>query len=210
MKQLLRLRWLGLGLLLMLTPTFPIFAQGPELKLLEPMNDETIMGSTFPVIFQVSGIHLVPSTVPLAEAGKHPEANRPGEGHLHLMLDLQPVVVWTETTPYRFTDVPSGPHLLSVEVVQNDHSSLTPPVIVQLKITVENATAPSPTPALMPNTGLSSHPGDLYVSLLGALILLGSGGMVRRRARLDQHANVHDADTILLRTLLCEPSPSTD
>jgi hypothetical protein len=70
--------------------------------------------------------------VPLSEAGKHPEVNHPGEGHLHFALDLQPLVVWEKSDPYTFPNIPPGDHQLMVELANNDHSSLSPRVMRQI------------------------------------------------------------------------------
>jgi hypothetical protein len=141
-----------LAVIMMLTLTTYDSAQAqaqPELVVLEPAQDMTVQGSSLTVTFQTTGFQIVASQVPVEEAGKRPEANRPGEGHLHLMLDLQPVVIWETTEPYTFENVTPGVHQLSVELVNNDHSSLSPPVIVQRRITLE-ASAQAPADASAP------------------------------------------------------------
>jgi hypothetical protein len=123
----------------------PALAQ-PTLQLSTPQEGWVMTGDTVTVTFQVAEIQLVKSPVPLEEAGKRPETNRDGEGHLHLMLDLQPLVVWEQGDPYTFTSVPTGEHLLMVELVNNDHSPLSPPVIQQVRFqTVAGS--------ILPNTG---------------------------------------------------------
>ena len=155
-------------------------AEGPQVSVSAPANGALVTGDTVTVSFRVTGLTIVPTSVPVSEAGKHPEVNKPGEGHVHFMLDLQPLVVWTSTDPYTFKDLPPGEHQLMVELVQNDHSPLSPPVVQQVRFTTS--------PRGLPNAGTVEQPswrgeGDLPWLLLGALALLVSGLALRRRCR---------------------------
>lgn len=75
-----------------------------------------------------------------------------GEGHIHFYLDVEeipttpnkPAVTADEatyhaaaTTIYVWKDVPSGKHTFGVQLVNNDHTPLEPPVITQQDVTVE-------------------------------------------------------------------------
>src|SRR5262245_26728039 len=91
-------------LLLLFVIVAPVAAAGPSLSVTSPKNGADIEGNTVTVRFTTSDINLVATTVPVAEAGKHPEVNQPGEGHLHFVLDLQPLVVWEKGDPYTFTN----------------------------------------------------------------------------------------------------------
>lgn len=143
----------------------PVAAASPGLQVLSPAPGVQIQGDSVTVSVQVSDFRIVPTTVPLTEAGKHPEANRPDEGHLHFMLDLWPIVVWTQTGPYTFTNVPAGDHVLMVELVNNDHSSLSPQVMRMIRF----STAPA-----MPSTGMGGAGGAVPPwLLLFALLALG-------------------------------------
>jgi hypothetical protein len=148
----------------------------PQLVVTSPTNGATIRGNTVTVSFRVTDLTIVPTSVPVAEAGRHPEANRPGEGHLHFMLDLEPLVVWERTTPYTFTNVPPGEHELVVELTENDHGPLTPPVAQRIRLT---------TTPLLSNAG--SDPAVGYGSwlpyALGVAVLSGAGLLWRRRVR---------------------------
>ena len=152
-------------------------AAAPELTLSGPDNDAVISDSNLQVTFQVRGLNIVPSNIPLSEAGQHPEVNRPGEGHVHFNLDLNPVTVWYSTDPYTLHDLQPGRHRLMVELVNNDHSSLSPPVVREIQFTR--------LPTALPNTGSASS-GDSQAPLLiagaGALLAL-AGHLVRTRAR---------------------------
>jgi hypothetical protein len=112
--------------------------------------------------------------VPVSEAGKHPEANRPGEGHVHFVLDLQPLVVWENGDSYTFSNVPPGEHQLMVELVQNDHSSFSPPVMRQIRFQT------SITPQTMPATGTAPD-AHMAPGLLGLVLLLVIAGFALRR-----------------------------
>lgn len=160
-------------LLLLLSPYASAAQSSPELVVSAPADGATITGTDVAVSFQVSGINLVPSGVPLAEAGKRPEANRPGEGHLHFMLDLLPIVVWEHPEPYTFNNITPGEHQLMVELVNNDHSPLSPPVVKQIRFR---------TAVMMPATSAqSARSTEFWVVLIA--MMLGSGLLLRFRAR---------------------------
>jgi hypothetical protein len=153
-------------------------AQSPGLNVTAPAEGSTVDGTDVTVSFSVTGITIVPSTVPLERAGQQPEANRPGEGHVHLMLDLGSLVVWSTTEPYTFANVPPGEHQLMVEIVNNDHSSLNPPVVHQIRFR-------SSAGQVMPNTGESRLDRTrTYTGLLAlsGVVILGAGLVLRRRA----------------------------
>src|SRR4051812_12102181 len=98
--------------MIMMTIPQPAAAQGPTLSVIAPKSGDDVDGSTIKITFTTSNIKLVATSVPVAEAGKRPEVNRAGEGHLHFVLDLQPLVVWESGDPYTFTGVPAGEHQL--------------------------------------------------------------------------------------------------
>jgi len=171
------MRWLGRLILLhglILSWIGPVAAAGPSLTVTTPKNGELIPGSAVTVTFAAADFKIVPTTVPVSEAGKHPEANKAGEGHVHLILDLQPLIVWEKTDPYIFNNVPPGEHQLMVELVNNDHSSLSPRVmqIIQFR---------SGSSATLPNTGM---PGDraseAALFALGVLAVIAGGLLLRR------------------------------
>jgi hypothetical protein len=115
--------------------------------------------------------------VALSEAGKHPEANRPGEGHLHFAVDLQPLVVWEKSDPYTTPNLAPGDHQAMVELVNNDHSSLSPPVMRQIHFKTQ-----MPLPATGSGAGDNTSPALAPVLLLVVLSTLAvSGGFVLRR-----------------------------
>ena len=127
--------------------------------------------------FSVTDFTIKPSSVPLSEAGKHPELNRPGEGHLHLQLDLQPLIVWDQSAPYTFSNVPAGDHQVMVELANNDHASLSPRVMQMIHF---STTMPLPTTGVEADT----DGGRLGVGLLAlALFVLAVGMFAGGRTR---------------------------
>lgn len=151
-------------------------AANPELTVKSPQGGDSINGTSVTVEFEASDFSIVPSTVPLGEAGLRPEANRDGEGHVHFMLDLMPIIVWESTEPYTLTDVPPGEHILTVELVNNDHSPLSPPVSQQIRFR-------SNSDQLLANTGdgqgMSNGVDVILVMLVGTAII--SAGLILRR-----------------------------
>jgi hypothetical protein len=170
------MRWLSsfaLFLVLVVSLAGVVSAQGPALTVHAPASGASIADDEVVVEFQATDFAIVPSTVTLAEAGKRPDANRPGEGHVHLMLDLLPVVVWERAEPYTFSGILPGEHLLMVELVNNDHSSLSPPVVQQIQFQTVG-------PVTMPTTGQMASSPFLWLASLGALLLV-LGFVSRRR-----------------------------
>lgn len=182
----------------------PAMANAVELTVLSPMEGERVIGSSIQVVFEVADLTITPSSVSVAEAGKRPDANRAGEGHIHLMLDLEPVVVWEQVEPYTFENVRPGVHQVTIEVVNNDHSSLSPRVVVQRTVqVVASETAPANQSVgssagsgngdtthdmplyTLPNTGIDPFMGNSRErALLGAgLVLMLVGAGMRRRLR---------------------------
>jgi hypothetical protein len=153
---------------MVLAPKNAVAAQSAALTVLTPKNGDVLKNAAFSITFQTANIKIVPTTVPVAEAGKHPEANIVGEGHLHFVLDLQPLVVWEKTDPYTFNDVPPGEHRLMAELVNNDHSSLSPRVMQMIMFRVEG-------PSTLPTTAQAeAWPGTsgLFLAGLATLIIL--------------------------------------
>jgi hypothetical protein len=156
-------------------------AAGPELAIVSPVSGAVIQGTAVKVDFKANGLKILTSTVALAEYGKRPDANKPDEGHLHITLDLWPLVVWEKQEAYTFTNVPPGEHQLKVELVNNDHSAREPAITQVVRFRTEAAAL---VPATMPRTGASAVGGGSVVSvlLLAAICLIGSGIVLRKTA----------------------------
>lgn len=97
-----------------------------------------------PVSVEVSGFKLV---------DKLGQANVPGEGHIRYFLDVPPPSVSggtmvpaegsygdTHETAYYWPDIGQGEHTFWAELVNNDHTSLDPPVVAKVSIIALNST----------------------------------------------------------------------
>lgn len=117
------------------TPTLKILA--PSATLYAPRN--------VAVAVQVTNFNVV---------DKQGQANVAGEGHIHYYLDIdaptaagQPEIppsgtwVHVAATNYTFTNVVAGNRFVSVELVNNDHTPLNPPVVARVNFTVSAPTA---------------------------------------------------------------------
>ena len=147
----------------------------PTLQVLAPAEGAVLDTSNVTVEFTTSELAIVKSSVPLADYGKRPDANTPSEGHLHLTLDLWPLVVWESANPYTFMNVPPGEHQLKVELVNNDHSARQAGVSQVIRF---RTTAAAAVPARMPATGGTEQ----LPALLGffARCALAAGAALRR------------------------------
>lgn len=147
--------FLGLvaALVLLAGAALPAAAQtpGPAVVVTSPQQGQVIDGTSVTVTFQVAYFQIVPTSIPLSEAGKHPEVNRPGQGHVHFVLDLLPLVTHYDYGPYTFTDLPPGQHQLMVELVNNDHSPF--PIRVMQIIQFQTTGSSSGTSGQAPNAG---------------------------------------------------------
>lgn len=115
----------------------------PTLTITSPANGATLPAGDITVTIQVTNFNIV---------DKQGQANVPGEGHVHYFLDVdapttpgQPAIppsgIWAHVaaTTYTFTNVASGTHAISVELVNNDHTPLVPAVVAKVTITVTAA-----------------------------------------------------------------------
>jgi hypothetical protein len=177
-----RLLILATLLVTFLASTITAEAAGPQLTVLTP-PDGVVAGTTVTIQLQISGLKIVTSTVPLTQAGKDPAANVPGEGHIHYILDVRPLGIQYQNGPIVLTNVPVGTHNLMVELVNNDHSSLSPPVMQQITFQTVPATLPTSGGGGMAAV-LSIQrllPPATLVGILALMVLLGAGLIGRRR-----------------------------
>ncbi|MFH1639929.1 MAG: hypothetical protein ABIB93_06455 [Chloroflexota bacterium] len=88
-------------------------------------------------------------------ADKQGKANIPGQGHIHYFMDVEPPVVpgepavtengtyvATAATSYTWKDVKAGDHIFSVELVNNDHTPLDPPVTFNSAVKISDIKTP--------------------------------------------------------------------
>jgi plastocyanin len=132
------------------TPT-PTPTAAPSITITSPTGNVVPQIGDVTVSVQVSNFKLVD------QLG---QANVSHEGHIHYFLDItppttqgQPAIppsgsVWAATpnTSYTFKNVTAGTHTISVELVNNDHTPLNPPVVASVMITVQ-ASPPTPAPS---------------------------------------------------------------
>ena len=121
-----------------------VFAQNPApmLKVVTPSEGQTIYGNKVPILLLVENFQLVDY-----QTNKLPQA---GQGHIHLWLDdTSPTpesAVKLASDEFTFSDVAYSNHTLRAELVNNNHTSFAPPVVVVENFTNEAVGSPAPTP----------------------------------------------------------------
>ncbi len=125
----------------------------PTVKVVTPQEGQTVYGDRIPILFATENFQVVDYT--------QYKTNQKGQGHIHVWLDDQnPTMesakkVTSDNTLY--TDVPYGNHTLKVELVNNNHTSLTPPVVVTVNFKtapIASATQTAPASSFDKNTAL--------------------------------------------------------
>jgi photosystem II stability/assembly factor-like uncharacterized protein len=114
----------------------------PTLSITEPSAGAILTGSNVTISVNVNNFKLV---------DKLGQANAPGEGHIHYFLDVTPpttadepattasgTFVATAATSHTWINLAPGNHNLSVELVNNDHTPLSPPVVATININVKS------------------------------------------------------------------------
>jgi hypothetical protein len=185
-------------MILLFIPTTRLLAQGAEIRVLSPMPGEKVIGDTIAIYVETPGLTMTPSTINADEVGQHPEVNRQGQGHLRFILESQlsgfedttdsqgsvtvEEVIWDKMEPYVFTNVPPGNHILTIQILQNDHGSLDPPLVERIQFTSVAAPASSPrSPSTLPDTGVPSPLSVAFILVASGLLLM-IGVRMRRRA----------------------------
>jgi outer membrane protein assembly factor BamB len=120
---------------------FRLHETAPVLTIVDPKAGAALPAGSLTVQTEVNNFKLV---------DKLGKPNVPGEGHLHYFLDVaapteqgKPAIptsgVWaaTTSTTYTFQNVSAGPHQISVELVNNNHTPLNPPVVATVSITAD-------------------------------------------------------------------------
>jgi outer membrane protein assembly factor BamB len=121
---------------------FRIGATAPSIKFVNPSDGNAIAAGDITVTAEATNFKLVD------QLGK---SNAAGQGHIHCFLDTdaptvqgQPAVTAADTyaataaTTYTWKNVPAGTHTLSLELVNNDHTPLNPPVVQKITVTTDN------------------------------------------------------------------------
>ncbi len=112
----------------------------PKLSIITPSESQTLYGQKVPILVAVENLTLVDYQVNKTRAV--------GQGHIHLWLDeenpTRESAVKLTKDDFTYSDVPYGEHTLRAELVNNDHTSLTPPVVTTVNFRTEPAATPSP------------------------------------------------------------------
>lgn len=117
-------------------------AAAPSVAIVEPADGATVAAGGVTVAVQVSNFEVddrlnAPAT--------------PGEGHVHFYIDVadlptapgqpafsaQGTYHASATTTYTWPDVTPGEHTFAVQLVNNDHTPLDPPVVAEVTVTVQ-------------------------------------------------------------------------
>ena len=146
---------------------FKLGATAPAAAML-PLDKSTISGPDVKVSAMALNFNVVDKQGQPAVAG---------QGHIHYYMDVdapttpgQPAVppagsawVTTANTTYTFKNVAPGQHTFSIELVNNDHTPLVPPVVVKSTVTV---TAPAPAVKIaLPQNRATLQPGNVTVTV---------------------------------------------
>lgn len=117
----------------------------PSIQITSPIENATVPAGNVTVSIHVDDFTLV---------SKLGEANVSGEGHIHYFMDVavpttpgKPALTAagtyypTANTSYTWTNVTTGMHNLTVELVNNDHTPLVPAKYAMINVTVAETTA---------------------------------------------------------------------
>jgi len=120
---------------------FKLGSTKPAVKITSPLDGDKLAAGDLTVIAEVTNFNIV---------DKQGQANVAGQGHLHFYLDVdapttqgQPAIpasgTWVHVSDnnYTFAKVAPGAHTISIELVNNDHTPLNPPVVQKITVTVD-------------------------------------------------------------------------
>lgn len=146
-----------------------IFAQDtatrPTLAVITPSEGQTIYGNKVPILLSVENFEIV-------DYGQNP-TNVAGDGHVHLWLDDQnptrDSAAKVTDDNFTYSDVAFGSHTLKAELVNNNHTSLIPPVVT----TINFKTAPTVTPSPAATSGFDKNTA-LVILVVVALVIVAA------------------------------------
>jgi hypothetical protein len=120
----------------------PLAPEEPVIVLLSPSDGSTLASGDIEVRIYLQNFSLVENTG---------QPNKGSEGHIIYYLDvsapLQPgepattadgTFVATTNTSCIWPNVPAGPHIFSVQIVNNDDTPLQAPISVRANVTLKN------------------------------------------------------------------------
>ena len=127
----------------LLISTAPVLAQAkpaPKLELITPGENQTVYGDKIPVLISTENFTLT-------DYQKNPPLVY-GQGHIHLWLDDENPTAESATKTFQedftFSDVPLGEHTLKVQLVNNNHTPVTPVQETTINFKSEPIASPSP------------------------------------------------------------------
>lgn len=113
----------------------------PQIKIVEPEEGAILAPSDVSVSVEVQDFDLV---------AKYGQPSAPGEGHINYFMDVWPpteagklavtapgTYIATANKSFIWKKVSVGAHSFSVELVNNDHTSLKPPVVNSVNVTMK-------------------------------------------------------------------------
>jgi len=162
--MLTRLHWLLFGLIAVGALTAVACKSGEtDARITRPAQGSTVEAGNVTVSVEVDKFNVVD------KIGQAPED---GEGHVHFYIDVGEIPTvdgepaTTEegtyhaqaTQEFTWEDVEPGTHTFAVQLVNNDHTPLRPPVIAQVTVEVEeggDGSTPTRSPGGSPTRGAS-------------------------------------------------------
>lgn len=137
----------------------------PTLKFVTPSEGQTLYGQKVPILVSVENF-----TVQDYQTNKNKVV---GQGHIHLWLDdpnpTKESAVKLTKDEFTYSDVPYGDHTLKAEIVNNNHTSLTPPTVS----VVNFKTTPVATPSPVATSGFDKNTA-LVILVVVALVILAA------------------------------------
>lgn len=150
------------------TPS-PAPLPAPAIKITAPSGN---------IVPQIGNVTVTVEVTNFTLVDKLGKDNVPGEGHIHYFLDVDPptapdkpavtaagTYAATAATSYTWTNVSGGPHKFSVELVNNNHTPLVPPVVASVQVTVLPEIGPPSLVITAPKDGAQVPAGNVVVSV---------------------------------------------
>jgi hypothetical protein len=164
--------------------TLPVFLSGscaspsllaPKITFIAPPGN----------VYSIGDVTVAVSVSNFSIVDKQGQVPVSGEGHLHYFLDVTAPIAQripamttpgtcatTASTSYTWSNVGSGMHIVSVELVNNDDSPLSPPVVSSMQVLVVPELGAPHAVILSPRDGATISPGDVSVSIETSNLIL--------------------------------------
>lgn len=171
-----------------------------------PSGDDLIPTPSFTIVSPAAG-QVVKTTeesaeVPVSISAQNLIVKTPGgeakkgDGHFHFVLDGGEVVV-VSTKTYALTGVDPGTHTLRVELMNNDHTPYSPPIVREVTFTVEReATEYVPQEHTVKIKDFAYEPEDITVNVDDRVTWMNEGAYPRSATCYLDGKEVFDTDII--------------